>query len=144
MELWAIWLIIAGVLLIAEMMTLTFYLLWIAVGAAVAAAMAWLWPGLVIWQVFAGCIVVLVLTIFTKPITRRFRSSGSYRDAVDELVGKTGVVLEPIEPGAQGLVRVGSEMWSARAEERIAEGETVTVQARSSTHLFVQKAKGDG
>ncbi|WP_159887375.1 NfeD family protein [Paenibacillus puerhi] len=146
MELWAVWLIAAGVLLIAEMMTLTFYLLWIAVGAIAAAIVAWLFPASIVAQVLVGCLVVLVLTLFTKPITRRFSTSGSYKDAVDELVGKLGIVLETIEPGKQGIVKVGSETWSAYSEsgERLAEGASVIVTARGSAHLIVQQVEGDG
>jgi inner membrane protein len=142
MELWAIWLIAAGMLLIAEMMTLTFYLLWIGIGAAVAAVIALIVPESLIWQVLAGCLTVIVLTIFTKPITRRFRSGESYKDTALELVGKTGYTLGAIEPGKPGLVKVGSETWSAHAEEPLPEGERIVVIARGSTYVLVQKAEG--
>ncbi|MEK8127753.1 NfeD family protein [Paenibacillus filicis] len=143
MELWAIWLIVAGVLLIAEMLTLTFYLLWIGIGAAVAAVIALVVPDSLIWQVLAGCLVVVVLTLYTKPITRRFRTSGEYKDAVDDLVGKTGFVLEAIVPGKPGIVKVGNETWSAHAEQQLSDGDKVIVTARGSAHLLVQKAEGD-
>ncbi|RKN79215.1 NfeD family protein [Paenibacillus ginsengarvi] len=145
MELWAIWLIVAAVLLVIEMMTLTFYLLWIAIGAVVAAALALFVTDSFVWQVLPGCAVVLVLTTFTKPITRYFRSSKGFSDAVDELVGKPGIVLEPAEEGKPGIVKVGNETWSAVSitGEPLAQGDTVVVVERGSATLRVDKWKGE-
>lgn len=145
MELWAIWLILAGVLLVIEMMTLTFYLLWFAIGAVVAAAVALFVSDSFVWQVLPGCVVVLILTAFTKPITRYFRSSKGFKDAVDELVGKQGVVVEPIEEGKPGVVKVGSETWSAVSvmNEPLAQGDIVVVIERGSAMLRVNKWRGD-
>lgn len=70
---WAIWLIAAGALLVFEMMTLTFYLLWLCIGALVAAIVAWIAPEAYVLQVVAGCLVALGLTIFTKPLSRKSR-----------------------------------------------------------------------
>jgi membrane protein implicated in regulation of membrane protease activity len=143
MELWAIWLILAGVLLVVEMMTLTFYLLWIGIGAVVAAAVALFVPDSFVWQVLAGSVVVLVLTAFTKPLTRRFRTSRGFTDAVDELIGKQGTVVESIQEGKPGIVKVGSETWSAVSDEQLAKGDAVIVVERGSALLKVKKWRGD-
>jgi len=143
MELWAIWLIAAGVLLVIEMMTLTFYLLWIAIGAIVAAVVDLFVADSFIWQVLLGCAVVLVLTVFTKPITRRFRASKGFKDAVDGLIGRQGVVVETIEEGKAGIVKVGNETWSAVSDEHLERGDDVTVVERGSAVLRVRKWRGD-
>ncbi|MDQ0060642.1 NfeD family protein [Paenibacillus harenae] len=143
MEWWGIWLIIAGVLLVIEMLTLTFYLLWVALGAA-AAAIVDLFFRAPIWvELLVGCVVVLILTIFTKPLTRRFRQSRGYQDAVDELVGKQGIVLESIAEGAPGIVKVGNETWSAVANRSIEKGKTVIVLSRGSAVLHVEEREGE-
>jgi membrane protein implicated in regulation of membrane protease activity len=49
-------------------------------------------------------------------------------------------VQEHISPDKMGLVRVGSDVWSANSSEPIEAGETVVVMERSSTILEVQKA----
>lgn len=143
MELWAIWLIVAGVLLVLEMLTLTFYLLWFAIGAIVAAAVALFVSESFVWQALTGCVVVLVLTVFTKRITRYFRSSKGYKDPVDEMVGMQGVVVEPIEEGKPGIVKVGNETWSAVANEPLARGDDIVVLERGSALLQVAKWRGD-
>ncbi len=60
----------------------------------------------------------------------------------DGLVGKTGVVTKKIEPGTlRGKVRVGSEIWSATAEEEIEVGKKVKVIDAEGVHLVVEEVK---
>ncbi|WP_256760691.1 NfeD family protein [Cohnella sp. WQ 127256] len=142
MEWWAIWLIVAGVLLIAEMLTLTFYLLWLGVGAAIAAVVALIFPEWVTVQALSGGVSALVLTVFTKPLMRRFRESRGYRDAINELVGKQGAVVVAISPGCPGIVKVGNESWSATSLETLHKDDCVRVISRGTTVLEVQKWGG--
>jgi len=142
MDLWLIWLIIAGVLIVVEMLTLTFYLLWLGVGALAAAIVDVIYPGALLLEVIVGCIVALLLTVFTKPLTRRFQVGKGFRDAVDELVGMQGTVLEPIDPDTPGIVKIGSETWSAKSTESISKGETIIVISRGSAFLQVNKWGG--
>lgn len=139
MDWWLIWLIAAGVLIVVEMLTLTFYLLWLGLGALAATVVAVIAPDAILLQVILGSIVALVLTLFTKPLTRRFHGSKGFKDAVDEMVGLQGTVVEDIHPDAPGIVKVGSETWSAKSEEQISKGETVIVVHRGSAFLQVNK-----
>ncbi|MEK3910957.1 NfeD family protein [Paenibacillus sp. FSL H7-0331] len=142
MELWSIWLIIGGILLVVEMLTFTFYLLWLGLGAVVAAAVAWIAPDAFVLQILAGCLTALVLTFFTKPLTRRFRTSRGFKDVIDEMIGKQGIVLETIEPGKHGIVKVGNETWSASSNEQLLKDEIVIVVERGNTIIEVQKWGG--
>jgi len=142
MNLWLIWLIIGGILIVAEMLTLTFYLLWFGIGALVAALIAFLLPDMFALQAIAASVTIAVLTIFTKPLTRRFRKGKGYQDAVDALVGKPGVVVEEIVPGKHGIVKIGGDTWSAVSNEQLQKGETVIVVGRGSAVLEVQKWEG--
>ncbi|MEC2342971.1 NfeD family protein [Paenibacillus barengoltzii] len=139
MEMWAIWLIVAGILLVLEMMTMTFYLLWLCIGTLVAVVVAWVAPEAYFWQVALGCLVAVVLTVFTKSLSRKFRKAKGFKDIGTELVGKQGVVVEPIEPGQYGIVKVGGDSWSAKASVPIGRDEKVRVLARSSTIIEVER-----
>ncbi|WP_018749937.1 NfeD family protein [Paenibacillus sanguinis] len=139
MEVWAIWLIIAGIIFVLEMMTQTFYMLWFSVGALVAALVAWVAPEAYFLQVLAGCLVAIVLTIFTKPISRKFRTAKGFKDIGTELIGQQGVVVEPIEPGQFGIVKVGGDTWSARSTASLARNDKVRVVKRSSTIIDVER-----
>ncbi len=136
---WAIWLIVAGILLVLEMMTMTFYLLWLCIGSLVAAVVALVAPEAYFWQVVAGCLVALVLTVFTKPLSRKFRAAKGFKDIGTELVGKQGIVVEPIEPGQYGIVKVGGDSWSATATVPIGRDEKVRVLERGSTIIEVER-----
>jgi membrane protein implicated in regulation of membrane protease activity len=142
MGLWAIWLIIAGILLIAEMLTFTFYLLWLGIGALVAAIVAWIVPDTIVLQILAGCITSLALTFFTKTLTQRILMSKGFKDPIHELIGKQGVVVEEIASGKLGIVKVGNETWSASSKEYLPKDEIIIVVARSATIVEVQKRGG--
>jgi len=142
MEWWAIWLIAAGMLLIAEMLTLTYYLLWLSAGAAVAAAVSLALPENFMLQALAGGGAALVLTIFTKPLTRRIRSGQGFRDAHADLVGKEGIVIEAIRKDRPGIVKIGSEAWSAVSDEELDPDVRIRIVGRSATVLEVQKTGG--
>jgi membrane protein implicated in regulation of membrane protease activity len=142
MDWWAIWLIVGGVLLIAEMLTLTFYLLWLGIGAVIAAAVALFAPDLFALQGLSGGAAALILTVFTKPLTRRFRESRGYRDAINELVGKQGIVVEAIVDGKPGIVKIGNETWSAVSLNNLNIEDKIKVISRGTTVLEVQKWGG--
>ncbi|TVX98213.1 NfeD family protein [Cohnella terricola] len=142
MDWWGIWLIVGGTLLIAELLTLTFYLLWLGVGAIVAAIVALIAPEAYLIQALAGGLAALVLTIYTKSLTRHFRKSKGYRDVYEDFVGKAGIVMEAISPESPGIVKIGSETWSAVSQEALPKDEHVRVIGRRTTVLEVQKWGG--
>ncbi|MBO9599275.1 MAG: NfeD family protein [Cohnella sp.] len=139
MEWWAIWLIVGGALIILEMVTLTFYLLWLGIGAIVAAVVALPLPDAFPAQALAGGLVALILTLYTKPLTRKLRQSKGFSDAVDELIGKPGIVTEEIADGAPGIVKVGGDSWSALSKQSLHRDERVRVIGRGTTVLEVEK-----
>jgi inner membrane protein len=136
---WVLWLIAGGVLVIAEMTTLTFYLLWLGIGALAAVPAAMFVPGSWALQVAVAVVVAVLLTFFTKPLTRRVREARGFRDAIDELVGKQGFVVEDIPEGRHGIVKVGSEIWSATSEEALPQGTQVIVVNRGNAVIEVEK-----
>ncbi|MEK3882858.1 NfeD family protein [Paenibacillus sp. PL2-23] len=142
MDWWLIWLIVAGVLIVVEMLTLTFYLLWLGIGALAAALVDVIFPDAVLLEVIVGCLVALLLTIFTKPLTRRIQTGRGFKDAGLELVGMRGTIVEDVSPDAPGVVKVGSETWSAKSNEVIRQGESVIVVSRGSAFLEVNKWEG--
>lgn len=135
------WLIIAGCLFIAEMLTLTFYLLWLGIGALIGASVAFVMPNSIILPVIAASLVSLLLTIFSKRIVQQVRAGKGYESAVDTLVGKTAVVIQDITMGTNGIVKVGGDTWSATADEPLRQGEIVKVIERRSTVLYVRRER---
>ncbi|MDP9864719.1 MULTISPECIES: NfeD family protein [Streptosporangium] len=115
MEDWVIWLVLAVVLGVAEIFTLT-TALGLLGGAALFAAIA---AGL-------GLPIPLQLMVFTaalaagvvavRPIARRQlqRMPAEQRFGVQALVGKPAYVVREVT-GRDGRVQIGGEEWSARA-----------------------------
>jgi membrane protein implicated in regulation of membrane protease activity len=137
-------LIVGLALLIAELFTLTFFLLWLAVGCLVGALAAWLAPDSLWLQSIAAIAAAGALTAFAQPLVRRWRASPSrYKDTVDTLVGQIGIAEEDIPAGSSGLVRIGSEVWSAYSREPLSKGDRVAVVHRGTTRLEVRKEGGD-
>jgi membrane protein implicated in regulation of membrane protease activity len=111
---WIVWLIVAAVLGVAELVTFTFALGLIAVGACVAAGVAALDLGvpfqLLAFVIASGAGLGLVL-----PIARRHvRQPPLLRSGSAALVGRPARVLEEVT-GYGGRVRIGGEEWSARS-----------------------------
>ena len=116
MDAWVIWLVVAVVLGVAEVLNLSFYLFPFAIGAAGAALVSLAGGGAVLaWPVFA--VLTAVSFGIVRPIAKRHLDvPPQIRTGSAALVGRTGVVLERIDnDAATGSVRLDGEVWSARA-----------------------------
>jgi membrane protein implicated in regulation of membrane protease activity len=108
-----IWLILAAVLGVAEMLTTTLALGLLAVGA-LAAALTEAVGGSAPVQLAVFVIVSLAGIILIRPLAlRRLRRRGTLRTGTAALVGETGYVLSDVTPQS-GRIRIGGEEWSAR------------------------------
>ncbi len=143
MDIWVIWLVIAGVLFVIEMLTLTFYLLWLGIGALTALVVALAAPDAVLFQVLAGCAAAIALTVFSKPLTRRIRASKGFSNAYDDIIGKEGIVTEGMGQGEFGIVKIGADTWSATSKKALKKNDRVIVIHRRSTILEVDRAEGE-
>jgi membrane protein implicated in regulation of membrane protease activity len=111
---WVYWIVAAGVLAVGEMITTGFFLGPIAIAAVLAAAVALIGGGMVVqWVVF---IVASVASLgLLRPIARRhLHLPAVTRTGTAALVGTRAVVLEQVDAD-RGKVKIGGEIWSARA-----------------------------
>jgi membrane protein implicated in regulation of membrane protease activity len=111
---WAIWVIVAVALAIGEVLTLGFWLGAIALAAVLAGTVAAV--GLALgWQlaVFVAGSAASVLVL--RPIARRHLVyPAALRTGTAALVGARAVVVEQVDD-VGGRVKIGGEVWSARA-----------------------------
>ena len=137
MELWLVWLVSGFVLVIAELMTGTFYLLVIGIGAFVAALVAWL-GGNELWQVAIGGAVAIVGTYLVHTWHHRNRGKPGEGNLLDR--GQP-VVLEgwSNEPAGIARVRYRGTSWDARVApgERPAPGTTLYIEGQQGNELVV-------
>ena len=142
---WLIWFVAAVVLVVAEMFTAGFWLACLAVGC-VAAGLVGLIPfaGLTL-ETIAFTATSLASMIGLRPVfMKRFQlgPGGDVRTGIDALLGKTGIVLERIDPRARvGRVKVEGEDWRGASvdDTPIEVGARVTVIQVDGTTLVVEK-----
>jgi membrane protein implicated in regulation of membrane protease activity len=109
-----IWVVVAGVLAVGEVLSLTLVLAMPAVGALAAALVAVLDGGVVL-QLVAFVVVSAALLGLVRPIARRhLRTAPRLRSGAAALVGRQAVVLERVDADG-GRVKLGGEVWSARS-----------------------------
>ena len=111
---WIVWLVVAAVLGVAELMTTTFALGIIAVGALFAAGVGALGLGLP-FQLLAFVAASGAGLGFVLPIARRHvKQPPLLKTGPAALVGRSARVLEEVTEHG-GRVRIGGEEWSARS-----------------------------
>jgi membrane protein implicated in regulation of membrane protease activity len=114
MDEWVWWMIAAGALAVGEIFTMGFFLGPIAIAAVLAAVVSLAGGGLAAsWIVFIlaslGSLAVL------RPVARRhLRTPPRIRTGTAALVGGPATVVERVDANG-GCVKIGGEVWSARA-----------------------------
>jgi inner membrane protein len=106
--------------------------------------------GLVTWP-FHSWILTLITTmliciayiVLGRRYVNRWTSRQKEKTNVDTILGKKGIALQRIPPDECGLVKVGNEEWSARADESIEKDEAIIVADIGGVTLKVKKAKGE-
>lgn len=111
---WQIWLIIAGICLIIEIMTVGFLIFWFAIGALLAMVVSF-FTNNIIMQTSVFVISSTILIFATKPFVKKFANNkNAIQTNVYSTVGKIGIVTKDIDSlQSLGQVKVGGEIWSA-------------------------------
>lgn len=137
-EIWRwIWVGAAGVMGFAEILTAGFFLLPFAIGAAVAAVLAWI--GIGVATQFA---VFLIVSVAALIYLRRYVQSEDEVQPIgaNRMLNQRGLVVEPINRlKATGKVRVEREEWRATTDgDPIAKGTEVVIRGITGTRLIVE------
>ncbi|MFF4585709.1 NfeD family protein [Streptomyces sp. NPDC001388] len=139
MDPWLIWLIVAAVLAVVEIFTLTAALGMLSAAALVTAGSAAV--GLPLpFQFLVFTVVATVTMLFVRPIAlRHVLQPQAARFGVDALVGRTAHVVSEVT-GTGGRVLIDGEEWTARAYDEtlvIPAGRTVDVMEISGATAIV-------
>lgn len=140
-ELWRwLWLGLAVVMGIGEVLTAGFFLLPFVIAAGAAAVMSWIGLSVLAqWLVFFG--VALLSWAILHRYIRKQDSGGQPQVGANRWQGATGLVLEEIDQiQGKGLVRILGEEWRATVEpgqENISRGDTIEVIRVEGTRLIV-------
>jgi membrane protein implicated in regulation of membrane protease activity len=111
---WAIWLSLAFLLGIAEIMSLDLVLIMLAVGALAGAGVAVIAPSLWWLQILvASGISIMMLLLLRPTLLAKVRSMPGYRSSSAKMVGSSGVATSQIDRSG-GEIKVDGQSWSAR------------------------------
>ena len=141
---WVVWLVIAIIMFVIEVVTTGLATIWFAVGALVAMVMDLCGAPLVAQiAVMAGVSIVcfVLCMIWIKPKLESLRKKNIQRTNADRLIGKDGIVIVPLNrTEGKGQVKIDGQVWSAKSDTDIAEGIKVTVKAIEGVKLVVEIA----
>lgn len=142
-KIWLIWMIVAAAFIIGEIFTMGFFLLWFAIGAALAGILALIGLGAG-WQWGTFVVVSLVLFIVSRRFAEKFTKKQPPGIGADRFIGKEAVVLEEIDNVQNtGRIRLKKEEWRADSKngDVIPVGKRVQVTGIDGTHLVVKVIK---
>ena len=142
-ELWWIWVIVGVILIIGEIFTAGFFLIWFGIAAIIAGIIAFFELS-VVWQGVAFVIISGILLAGTRRLAERYTKNQPPGIGADRFIGKVGVVLEEIDNDKNtGRVRVEEDKWRADSLEGeiIAKDSNVQVIKIEGTHVVVKKVE---
>ncbi len=136
-----IWIAAAVILAIGELLTVGFFLLPFAVGAAAAAILAFMGVSVPIQLV-----TFVVISVIFLAVLQRFAKSEQEGDVVASVggtryIGRTAIVLEPVRRlDTTGMVKMGTEEWLATvdSEIEIPKGAEVRITEVRGTRFVVE------
>ena len=113
---WMVWLVLALVLGGIEMLSLSLVFVMLS-GGALAALVTALLGGPAWLQGLVFAFVSVAMIAFVRPVAVKHMRTGieDARTNVDRLLGASATVVEPVD-AARGLVKIGGDVWTARAE----------------------------
>ena len=144
---WVMWIILGLVLIIAEVFTPGFVLLWFGVGALAAALASFLGAGLaaqfVLFIAVSAALTALSRTIFVNYFTARGEPEGM-KMGVDSLPGQVGTVVSSSQGALhEGAVKVFGSVWTAypaEGEPPLEAGDRVVVESLRGASIYVRRA----
>ena len=143
---WILWVVLGVVLIIAEVFTPGFVLLWFGVGALAAALASMLGAGLafqfLVFLVISTALTALSRTIFVNYFTRDGEQDGLKSGAAG-LPGQIGTVVTSSRGALdEGAVKVFGSIWTAypaEGEPPLEAGDRVVVEHLKGASIYVRR-----
>ena len=145
--LWIFWALLGAVLVVAEVFTSGFVLLWFGIGALAAGLAGLLGVHSIILQFLIFAIVSIALTAASRTIFvnyfSREKSGGDLKSGVESLPGKIGTVVSSSRGAMhEGAVKVFGSTWTAypaEGEEPLEAGDRVEVTRVQGASIYVRR-----
>ena len=148
---WVLWSVLAAILIVAEIFTSGFVLLWFGIGAIAAALLGLVGVSSLFVQFMVFAVISIGLTAASRTIFinyfSREKTGQSLRSGVDALPGKIGTVVSSSRGALQeGAVKVFGSTWTAypaAGEPPLEAGERVCVDSVEGASIYVKRIGGE-
>jgi membrane protein implicated in regulation of membrane protease activity len=146
---WILWTVLGVILIIAEVFTPGFVLLWFGIGALAAAFASLLGLDSLTLQFLIFAIVSVALTAASRTIFvnyfSREKTVGDLKTGVDALPGKIGTVVSSSKGSLhEGAVKVYGSTWTAypaEGEDPLEAGDRVAVERVQGASIYVRRVR---
>ncbi|MBE5805497.1 MAG: NfeD family protein [Clostridiales bacterium] len=138
---WQVWLIIAILFFILEMMGPGFLLFWVGIAALITMVVSIFVDSIVI-QIGIFTISSILLLFCTRSFVKKISKNDTVNTNAYSFIGKKGIVTKEIHPtNGTGQIKVDGEVWSAKSisNDIISEGELITILKIDGVKAVVQK-----
>ncbi|MCA1849675.1 MAG: NfeD family protein [Acidobacteria bacterium] len=144
---WIIWMVLGVILIVAEVFTPGFVLLWFGVGALAAALAGLVGVSSLAVQFVIFALVSIALTAASRTIFVNYfsheKTGSDLKTGVDALPGKVGTVVSASEGALhEGAVKVFGSVWTAypaEGEKPLEAGERVEVERVQGASIYVRR-----
>src|SRR5713101_4655291 len=144
---WIFWIILGAILVIAEVFTTGFVLLWFGIGALAAGFAGLVGIHSITLQFLIFAVVSIGLTAASRTIFvnyfSREKSGGDLKSGFEGLPGKMGTVVSSSRGALhEGAVKVFGSTWSAYpadGEEPLEAGDRVVVERIQGASIYVKR-----
>lgn len=92
-------------------------------------------------QVLVFVIVSAILILSLRSVTKKYLKRIDVKTNIDTIVGKHGVVVDAIESGERGTVKVDGVIWTAISNDDVLSDEKVEILAIEGNKLIVKAIK---
>ena len=144
---WIFWIILGAILVIAEIFTTGFVLLWFGIGALAAGLAGLVGIHSITLQFLIFAVVSIALTAASRTIFvnyfSREKSGGDLKSGFEGLPGKMGTVVSSSRGALhEGAVKVFGSTWTAYpadGEEPLEAGDRVVVERIQGASIYVRR-----
>ena len=148
---WVLWCILGAILIVAEIFTSGFVLLWFGIGALAAAFAGLVGVDSLVIQFMIFAIVSVSLTAASRTIFLNYfsreKTGDSLRSGVESMPGKIGTVVSSSKGALnEGAVKVFGSTWTAYpapGEPPLEAGERVCVESVEGASIYVKRIDGE-
>jgi membrane protein implicated in regulation of membrane protease activity len=143
-DLWWVWAVVAVLIALSELHAPGYYLIWIALGAAVTAAGAAVWDMSIHAQLALFAAASALSCVCGYFVYRRLdvATDSTLNQRGRAMIGQRGTVVADFVDGC-GKVRLGDSVWLAEGPD-LAQGAPVVVTSVRGTSVLVVPAQAIG